>query len=279
MNRRIFVIGMALFLCAIEAGVASANVYMADTSDYDETNGKKILIYGDIIKDVTISWKNVDNISQHRTETHEDINDSSYLYTIDEIWNASFIQYELTVLNFNNDVFFFSGGFSTVISKGDLTDYHKIENMVEEIVNDSSNTLKSDMTMWLLGNASFKKHFSDVKEGAIDSISTYIEGFVTELQNLGYSDTQIEEMKEVIAAGYQSTVRTEKEQNLEIARAEGRGWWEGVKFIAIFLVVASIVVFLWMFIKGYIGLSSPWSKKPRSTKISDDLNLDLFDLK
>ena len=83
MNRRIFVVGMALFfLCAIEAGVASANIYMADTSDYDETNGKKILIYGDIIKDVTISWKNVDNVSEYQLETHEDINDSSFLLTI-----------------------------------------------------------------------------------------------------------------------------------------------------------------------------------------------------
>ncbi len=272
MSRKIVVVGMVLFLlCAIKAG---ANVYIADTSDHDETHGKKILIYGDVIKDVTISWKNVDNVSEYQLETHENINDSFYLYTIDKIWNASFIQYELIVLNFNNDVFFFSGGFSTV--GADLTDYHRIENMVEEIINDSSNTLKSDLMMWMLGNASFKKHFSDVEEGTIDSISTYIEGFVTELQNLGYSDPQIKEMKEVIAAGYQSAVNTDKEQNLEIARAEGHGWWEGVKFIAIFLVAAAFITFLWMFVKGYIGLSNPWAKKP---KISDDLDLDVFDLK
>jgi len=269
MKKNIYIIGVVLvILSIIGAGATSATVSMADTGNYDNTNGKKILIYGDVLKAVTVHWENVDNSSEYRTETTEGINSSSYLFTISQVWNASFVVYEITVINFNNDLSFFSGGFSTVAleteQQQDLTNYSHIQ-----IISDS---LKSDIMMWMLGNASYKMHFSSVETTIIDSISEYIEGMVTELRLLGYTDNQIDEMKEVIADGYIETQRTEREQNIEIAEAEKRGWWSGVQLIAIFIVVIIVLIGVWVFVKGYVRMPS-MKRVKRKTQPTEDVDI------
>jgi len=244
-----------------------------DTEDYDENLGKILIFYADNqgeISNVNITLRDLEtNAKLYRA--YITVEDQFFTFTINKstffnFANYTYIKYEVAT-NSPSEVYCFSGYFSTVIDEfeqQDLTNYSRIQNM--------NNNLKSDIMMWMLRNATYKKHFSDLKTGVTDSISNYIEGFVVELRGLGYSDMQIDEMKEVIADGYVSTQRTEKEQNLEIAQAEQRGWWSGVQLILMFIGVAIVLVVLWVFVKGKLRLPS-FGRVKRKVEATEDLDI------
>ncbi len=256
MKKNIYKIGLILVILSIVgAGVASASINLADTSDYDQNLGKVLIFYTDgaKIKNINVTLRNLENESVIYTDyITYDTPKQFQPFIINEsmFGNYTYMIYEIVVIADDNTSCWFSGYFSTII----LIDYHKIENTVEEIVNDSNAALKSDIMMWMLNNSSYIKHFSGLEANIEETMSTYIDGVVATLRLVGYSDTQIDEMKEVIAAGYLSTLRTEKEQRLEIAQAEQRGWWSGVQLVAIFIVVIIAIVGAWVFVKGKFRL-------------------------
>ena len=255
MKKKIYILGLTfLMLGVIGASIASAGIDLAETSDYDSANGKKLIFYGEVINEITIWWRDFNNHSNFRSVTDDNLSQSVYHFTIseDDTWNATYIEWEVTIVDFWDVTYEFAGGFSTIEPYVDveLIDYDRIESM--------SNEMKAEIFQVLLGNSSFMQQFENlgdnIKSSVTNSISTFNEGLVTEMRGLGYSDSQISEMKNLISTGFQDTIRTEREQRLDVLRAEQRGWMSGVQFILIFIVVAVASLFIWFFVKGRISL-------------------------
>src|SRR4030042_1149649 len=253
MKQKIFVGILALlFLSVIGASMSNAAMYNAETGPYYNTNGKKLLLYGDVIKSIALEWWNFDNASQFNETVVEGVNDTTYIYTVVNLWNCSYIRWEATVTDISDTAYHFEGGFSTIVAdyaQTDLTNYNLIQSM--------QTSLKDDLIMWLRANETYSRHFDDLERDVIQSVDnlmgTYNEGLVAELKSVGLTDTQIKEIMDSVVSGFESTLRDSKQQDLEIAKAQESGFTNGVKTAGIFIGVAIVVTFLVLLFKGRLG--------------------------
>lgn len=245
-KKQVLIILTLLFVVVIEAGVVTATIEQAETGQYDEINGKKLIFYDNenaFMSYFTIQYWNVDNTSQVFTETlnFTGQNKSSCLYTIkpDITWNCTYAHWEVNI-----DGTKFEGGFPT---KGVVT-----ENAIED--------LKDDLQYWLINNDAYNKKFEDVETGvttAVDAlISSYNEGLIASMQEIGLTPQQITEIMDSVSGGFESTLKTKNEQTLEVVEAKNQGFWDGVKLVSIFLVVIIAITLYSLAYKGYLRIPS-----------------------
>ncbi len=261
-------------LCVIGAGIASATIQQAVTSDYNEQTGKKLIFYGDgtgfdVITKFYIKYWNYHNTSEKHEETVLSLNTSSYEYTIKptSLWNATYIQWEVVIWDSFGNLTRFEGGFSLlgpVPITFDLTS--ELEN--------STDNLKD----WFLNNDDFQQKFDNLDSSIVsqidEKISSYNEGLVTQLKEVGLTNNQINSIMESINDGFIDTLKDRDEQIQDVLDARNEGFNNGIRTTAIFIFICLAILIYSLHYKGYIKLSAFKSiKKPKVTQTDD---LDIF---
>ncbi len=258
MKRKMFktsILALLMIGVLIQASVVSATgaIRLADTPPYNEESGKIVLLYADgtQIKNIDIYWHDIDNPTHdelHHVTNITGSNASSYMYVINQVWNASFIHYQISVLTTPplSETFNYEGVFSTSeiidLDIEDMTNYSKIENLtIKQIVN---------LQSWLLTNSSYKKLFSNLQSNLQTYISDKNDGLVQAIRNEGLSNSQISDLEETIATGFESTLRDSKDQSLAEAESYDQGRSDIIVLIGVFVAFVIFVIILYYLTKG-----------------------------
>ena len=272
MNKNI-IISLAL-LCVFGAGIASATIQQANTSDYNEQVGKKLIFYGDgsgfdVITKFYIKYWNYHNTSQRHEETVLSLNTSSYVYSINpsSLWNATYVQWEVVIWDSHGNLTRSEGGFSLI---GPTPTPFNISSELEN----STTALKD----WLLNNTAFNQKFNNLDSSIVsqidEKISNYNEGLVAQLKEIGLTPSQINSIMTSIESGFSNTLASKEQQVRDILNAKEEGFNNGIRTTAIFIFIAIGVLLYSLHYKGYIKLSAFKSiKRKPSTTPSNDLDI------
>jgi len=276
---KILVLTLTLF-SVFGASTVCAVVKTAETGDYDVNNGKKLLFYGDLIKGITIDWWNADNTTQKGKISKENVNRTTFLFTVNTVWNASYILWKADVTDEFSNTYHFEGGFpiyEAEIIIPNQTNYTRVQEMVS--------TLRLDLTTWLTSNEEYKGQFTAVQNKVINSVddllSDYNTGLINKMKEVGLTKAQIEKVMDSVSGGFNSTLRDKEAQERAEIDEYYRGQADAFKLVGMFLLLIAIVVFLVLLRKDKISISGlrlgPGNKK-KSSKLSDSINLDSIDL-
>jgi len=275
MKNYIYSIGVTfLLLSVLQAGIVSAGIEIAPTSDFDNVNGKKFIFYGDVINSTTIWWRDFDNHSNFESMTEYNLSQSVYHFTIDatDLWGATYIEWGAMIKNSVGTYYEFAGGFSTVLLdyiQQDLTNYSEIKAMF------------NNLTEWYAGET-FQGYFINMKTGIITTmeqkLSDYNEGLIANMQTVGLTASQIEAIFKAVDNGFNSTLSSKRDQGIAVANAEIRGRNNAWQLVGIFLAIIFVVYVIVRLRTSGFELFNWQSLKRRRKSIETELNLDVFDI-
>ena len=258
------IILLTLFLISvIEASAVSAELQSAETGPYDSINGKKLLFYGDNITSISITWYDASNTSYSNTSTSTGLSVKSYLFTITNIFDASYILWDATITNSSSVQFYFKGGFSTqTISISQIT----------VLINS------------LLTNPLLDTKFTTTQNTIITSldtkISTYNDGLISRLESIGLTSEQSSQIATSVTEGVNSALKTKDQQDIMLKAQYNKGYGDAWKLIILVIVVLAVILIILATIKGWLHFSNIRIRRRKKVESPSEgtFNLDTFSL-